>query len=52
MLNVMVAGLLCISMLPAASSCNLRMLYVNFYGNKKTKNVDVLNGSIIQILTR
>ena len=39
MLNVKVTGLLCISMLPVASSCNLFVLTVNFYASiyiKKT----------------
>ena len=39
MLNVKVTGLLCISMLPVASSCNLFIVIVNFYANIK-KNDD------------
>ena len=35
MLNVMVAGLLCISMFPVASSCNLSAHIINFYANIK-----------------
>ena len=35
MLNVMVTGLLCISMLLVASSCNLCLFTVKFYWNKK-----------------
>ena len=35
MLNVKVTGLLCISMLPVASSCNLFIVIVNFYANIK-----------------
>ena len=40
MLNVMVTGLLCISMLLVASSCNLCLFTVKFYWNikKKKKN--------------
>ena len=37
MLNVMVTGLLCISMLLVASSCNLCLFTVKFYWNKKKK---------------
>ena len=42
MLNVMVTGLLCISMLLVASSCNLCLFTVKFYWNikkKKKKNL-------------
>ena len=43
MLNVMVTGLLCISMLLVASSCNLCLFTVKFYWNikkkKKKKNI-------------
>ena len=35
MLNIKVTGLLCISMLPVASSCNLFVVIVNFYANIK-----------------
>ena len=35
MLNVKVTGLLCISMLPVASSCNFFADIVNFYANLK-----------------
>ena len=35
MLNVMVTGLLCISMLLVASSCNLCLFIVKFYWNIK-----------------
>ena len=38
MLNVMVTGLLCISMLLVASSCNLCLFTVKFYWNIKKKN--------------
>ena len=37
MLNVMVTGLLCISMLLVASSCNLCLFTVKFYWNIKKK---------------
>ena len=40
MLNVMVTGLLCISMLLVASSCNLCLFTVKFYWNIKKKNTD------------
>ena len=36
MLNVKVTGLLCISMLPVESSCNLSAVIVNIYANIKT----------------
>ena len=41
MLNVKVTGLLCISMLPVASSCNLFADILNFYANIK-KNAGAL----------
>ena len=37
MLNVMVTGLLCISTLPVALSCNLSAVIVNFYANINKK---------------
>ena len=40
MLNVMVTGLLCISMLLVASSCNLCLFTVKFYWNIKKKITD------------
>ena len=43
MLNVKVTGLLCISMLPVASSCNLSAVIVNFYANIKKKMNTLMN---------
>ena len=45
MLNVMVAGLLCISMLPVVSSCNLLAHFVNFYVNIKNKCQAILKST-------
>ena len=42
MLNVMVTGLLCISMLLVASSCNLCLFTVKFYWNIKKKKKKIL----------
>ena len=41
MLNVMVTGLLCISMLLVASSCNLCLFTVKFYWNIKKKLLEL-----------
>ena len=51
MLNVMVTGLLCISMLLVASSCNLCLFTVKFYWNiKKKKNASMNVGYVIVTL--
>ena len=42
----MVAGLLCISMLPVASSCNLFAHFVNFYANIKKGRVHAISDMI------
>ena len=44
MLNVMVTGLLCISMLLVASSCNLCLFTVKFYWNIKKKKKNEVTG--------
>ena len=42
MLNVKVSGLLCISTLPVALSCNLFVVTVNFYANIKKRKGNTL----------
>ena len=50
MLNVMVTGLLCISMLLVASSCNLCLFTVKFYWNiKKKKNSALVEYQLLQM---
>ena len=54
MLNVMVTGLLCISMLLVASSCNLCLFTVKFYWNikkeKKKKKKKKKKGVVSQAM--
>ena len=52
MLNVMVTGLLCISMLLVASSCNLCLFTVKFYWNikKKKKNLQYFQNYCVFLL--
>ena len=53
MLNVMVTGLLCISMLLVASSCNLCLFTVKFYWNirKKKKKMSMNISATVLAIT-